>query len=78
MCTFNLQNRANQRLATRDFSRGKEKTREKKIADARRLFSRRIYEDPSLAFIETSGGREKGKAGNNSAARAKLLRAPTY
>lgn len=42
---------------------------------ARRLFSRRIYEDPSLAFIETSGGREKGKAGNNSAARAKLLRA---
>ena len=27
------------------------------------FFNRGIYEDTSLAFIETSGGREKGKAG---------------
>lgn len=32
------------------------------------LFNRRIYEDPSLAFIETSGGRAQGKA--NGSARA--------
>lgn len=50
------------------FLRGKNGAREKRQRRGgrlrvRRLFSRWIYEDPSLAFIETSGEERKGEGG---------------
>jgi len=57
-------------VSRREIFNGEKLTRKKASSERlSALFSQRIYEDPSLAFIETSGGREKGKA------RAKLLRA---